>query len=142
MHKTIFYMSKFMLILKKGCMSMSLLNVKRFLDNLPNDKDLQKKLRLLNKKYANRSDLGLAEKFNIIENEYLKVIREAGYDFSLKELNEYKSKEIEYEIFEDELEAVAGGKNNKCKVEFRKLYSPESICQFMFNISNNNNLEK
>ncbi len=114
---------------------MSKENVKKFLTELPNDTSLQNKLRKLNKKYANRSDLGLAEKFKIIENEYLRVIRESGYEFTLKELNEYKSTETEHEIIEDELEAVAGGKKQGISAEFTRLYNPEYLCNFIFDIS-------
>jgi len=97
---------------------MSKENVKLFYEALAKDKALQEKAIAIGKKYESQK-LDDAKTNFIYQQELVPLAKDAGYDFTLAELQEYAS-EIKKpgmrEVSEEELTAVAGGQACACAV--------------------------
>ena len=90
---------------------MSKESVKLFYEALARDKALQEKSVAIGKKYAGQK-LDEAQTNSIYQQELVPLARDAGYEFTLAELQEYgaaNEKAGMREVSEEELAAVAGG---------------------------------
>ena len=84
-------------------------NVKAFFEALSKDGVLQKALREKELAYTGAKENREA----VVAEVLIPVANEAGYDFTLEDLKAFeKSMQVEGELAEDELEAVAGGGMN------------------------------
>ena len=81
-------------------------NIKAFFEALSKDEALQQALKEKELAYTGAKE----DREAVMEAIVLPVAREAGYDFTLEELNELeKCMQAEGELAEEELESVAGG---------------------------------
>jgi hypothetical protein len=92
---------------------MSKENVRKFYEVLSKDADLQRTFRekaeSLSKKYGNGA-VGDEHFEDLFLKEVLPVAREAGFEFSFQELQEYAAEsKTKGELMDEELAAVAGG---------------------------------
>ena len=90
---------------------MSKENVKLFYEALGKDRALQEKSRVIGKKYEGQK-LDEAQMQEVCQKELVPLAKEAGYGFTLAELQEYAKdtkKPAMRELSEDELATVAGG---------------------------------
>ena len=85
-------------------------NVKKFFEALKTDKALAEKLKEAGKAYEGK-EISEQERIDAIERELLPVIKAAGYDVTLAELEAFGQSQMpaKSELSDDELEAVAGG---------------------------------
>ena len=85
-------------------------SVKKLFEALKNDAALAVKLKFAGKAYEGKEMIE-QERRTVIEREIMPIIRAAGYEVTLKELEEYSKslKPATGELSDDELEAVAGG---------------------------------
>ena len=95
---------------------MSSENVKLFYEALGMDKALQEKSTAIGEKYAGQK-LDEAQTNLIYQQELVPLAKEAGYDFTLAELQAYAEEAQKpgmREVSDDELATVAGGKYCVC----------------------------
>ena len=86
-------------------------NAKKFFEALKTDTALAEKLKEANKAYEGK-ELSEQERRDAIERDVLPIIKAAGYDVTLAELEAFgkqQAKPALGELSDDEMEAVAGG---------------------------------
>ena len=85
-------------------------NAKKFVEALRADAKLAEKLNEANKAYEGK-ELSEQERRDAIERDLLPIIKAAGYDVTIAELEAFgqQAKPATGELSDDELEAVAGG---------------------------------
>ena len=84
---------------------MSIEDVKQFYDTIVVDTDLRRRIIDANKKFSG-SVLTELELEQLMAEEFLPLLKEEGFYFSIDELIEYQNKEI---ISSDKLKKVSGG---------------------------------
>ena len=92
---------------------MSIENVKRFYETIVADSDLRNKMIEINRKYEGRS-LTDKELEMLMVEEFLPLLKQEGFDFSMDELSEYQEQLYENELMPLEtssLESVSGGRS-------------------------------
>jgi predicted ribosomally synthesized peptide with nif11-like leader len=113
---------------KEGIMSTE--NIRLFYDALAKDEALQDKFKGLMKKYEGQKP-DQQQGDAICEEECLPIAKEAGFDFTLEELAEYRhnaASTTARQLSEDELAVVAGGLCVCVAVGYGTLHNGDALC--------------
>lgn len=104
---------------------MSIENVKRFYDTIATDTDLRKRIIEANKKYAGQT-LNNYELEQLMAEEFLPLLKEEGYYFTIDELVTYQNGIIKPDNYSNNnnLENTSGGTNNEQAIHnlFNKIF--------------------
>ena len=96
---------------------MSIENVKKFYEAISQDKEIQQKFIDLNQKYQGQP-MDEANGLKFTEQEFLPLAKQLGYEFSMDDLKTYneemKHKDMNRELSDEEMQAVAGGGTDIC----------------------------